>query len=84
MATDLFGRGVDIERVNFVINYDFPPDRDTYLHRVGRAGRFNTKGLAINFLGGDGEDDQIFVDVQNGFEVKINELTNSLDPTQFM
>lgn len=50
VATDLFGRGIDIERVNLVINYDFPYDRDTYLHRVGRAGRFGTKGLAINFV----------------------------------
>ncbi len=57
VATDLFGRGIDIERVNLVFNYgnftnnsDFPSDRDTYLHRVGRAGRFGTKGLAINFV----------------------------------
>lgn len=50
VATDLFGRGIDIERVNLVINYDFPFDRETYLHRVGRAGRFGTKGMAINFI----------------------------------
>ena len=36
--------------VNIVINIDFPSDRETYLHRVGRAGRFGTKGLAINFV----------------------------------
>merc|ERR1719203_2603658 len=45
VATDLFGRGIDIERVNIVINYDMPDDSDSYLHRVGRAGRFGTKGL---------------------------------------
>jgi len=50
VATDIFGRGIDIERVNIVINYDMPPNSDTYLHRVGRAGRFGTKGLAITFL----------------------------------
>ena len=55
VATDLFGRGIDIERVNIVINYDFPESKeegkgssttasDQYLHRVGRAGRFGTKG----------------------------------------
>lgn len=62
VATDLFGRGIDIERVNLVINYgteifmiDFPTERDTYLHRVGRAGRFGTKGLAINFIRADEE-----------------------------
>ena len=44
MATNLFGRGMDIERVNIVFNYDMPEDCDTYLHRVARAGRFGTKG----------------------------------------
>lgn len=39
VATDVFGRGIDIERVNIVINYDMPEGPDTYLHRVGRAGR---------------------------------------------
>ena len=43
VATNLFGRGIDIERVNVVINYDMPEEADTYLHRVGRAGRFGTK-----------------------------------------
>ena len=52
VSTDLFGRGIDIERVNIVINYDFPlpTDTDQYLHRVGRAGRFGTKGLAVSFI----------------------------------
>jgi ATP-dependent RNA helicase UAP56/SUB2 len=50
VTTDLFGRGIDIERVNIVINYDFPDSSDQYLHRVGRAGRFGTKGLAISFV----------------------------------
>lgn len=49
VATDVFGRGIDIERVNIVINYDMPDSSDTYLHRVGRAGRFGTKGLTITF-----------------------------------
>ncbi|CAE7423548.1 RH56 [Symbiodinium natans] len=43
VSTDLFGRGIDIERVNIVINYDMPDESDSYLHRVGRAGRFGTK-----------------------------------------
>ena len=67
-----------------MINYDFPQERDAYLHRVGRAGRFNTQGLAINFLSANGEDDQILVDVQNGFQVKIEELTSKVNPDQFI
>lgn len=48
VATNLFGRGMDIERVNIVFNYDMPEDSDTYLHRVARAGRFGTKGWYYN------------------------------------
>lgn len=84
VATDLFGRGIDIERVNLVINYDFPQDRDTYLHRVGRAGRFNTRGLAVNFLLSEGEDDKVLADVQNGFKVKIAEMPSEIDPVKYV
>merc|ERR1711862_933651 len=57
VCTDLFGRGIDIERVNIVINYDMPDEGDSYLHRVGRAGRFGTKGLAISFVSTDEDKD---------------------------
>ena len=50
VCTDLFGRGIDIEKVNIVINYDMPENSDQYLHRVARAGRFGTKGLAISLV----------------------------------
>jgi len=55
VATNIISRGIDIERVNVVFNYDMPEDSDTYLHRVGRAGRFGTKGLAITFVSTDEE-----------------------------
>lgn len=55
ITTDCFSRGVDVERVNIVVNYDMPYDSDTYLHKVGRTGRFGTKGLTITFV--SGEDD---------------------------
>merc|ERR1719235_1031965 len=63
VATDLFGRGMDVERVNIVINYDMPESSDAYLHRVGRAGRFGTKGLAVTFVSGD-EDTATLAQVQ--------------------
>ena len=50
VCTDLFGRGIDIEKINIVINYDMPESSDQYLHRVARAGRFGTKGLALSFV----------------------------------
>nr|CAB3237009.1 spliceosome RNA helicase DDX39B [Phallusia mammillata] len=78
VATNLFGRGMDIERVNIVFNYDMPEDSDTYLHRVARAGRFGTKGLAITFVS-DETDAKILNDVQDRFEVNVTELPDEID-----
>ena len=50
VCTDLLSRGIYIEKINIVINYDMPVESDQYLHRVGRAGRYGTKGLAISFI----------------------------------
>merc|ERR1711957_132044 len=83
VSTDLFGRGIDIERVNIVINYDMPEDSDSYLHRVGRAGRFGTKGLAITFVGDD-KDAEILKKVQERFEVNIGEMPASIDTTSYL
>lgn len=49
-ATDLLTRGIDIQAVNVVINFDFPKTSETYLHRIGRSGRFGHLGLAINLI----------------------------------
>lgn len=82
VATDVFGRGIDIERVNIVVNYDMPDGADTYLHRVGRAGRFGTKGLAITFVS-SGDDSKILNQVQERFEVNITELPDDIAATQY-
>ncbi|GCB64627.1 hypothetical protein scyTo_0009846 [Scyliorhinus torazame] len=83
VATNLFGRGMDIERVNIVFNYDMPEDSDTYLHRVARAGRFGTKGLAITFVS-DENDAKILNDVQDRFEVNISELPDEIDISSYI
>ncbi|ORX53818.1 hypothetical protein BCR36DRAFT_582070 [Piromyces finnis] len=83
VATDIFGRGIDIEGVNIVINYDMPDSADTYLHRVGRAGRFGTKGLAITFVSSN-DDSQTLNQVQERFEVNITELPETIDTTTYM
>ncbi|KAI8987600.1 ATP-dependent RNA helicase uap56 [Mycotypha africana] len=83
VATDIFGRGIDIERVNIVINYDMPDSADTYLHRVGRAGRFGTKGLGITFIS-DERDTGILNDVQGRFEVNIESLPEEVDINSYM
>lgn len=83
VATDLFGRGIDIEKVNVVINYDMPADSDSYLHRVGRAGRFGTKGLAITFCADD-DDKKILEAVQSRFEVSITECPDQIDVSSYL
>merc|ERR1712224_981446 len=83
VSTDLFGRGIDIERVNIVINYDMPEDSDSYLHRVGRAGRFGTKGLAISFVGTD-EDQEVLKKVQERFEVNLDPMPAQIDTTSYL
>merc|ERR1711953_981962 len=83
VSTDLFGRGIDIERVNIVINYDMPDDGDTYLHRVGRAGRFGTKGLAISFVSTE-EDQEVLKKVQERFEVNIDPMPAQIDTTSYL
>merc|ERR1711933_72845 len=83
VSTDLFGRGIDIERVNIVINYDMPDESDSYLHRVGRAGRFGTKGLALTFVSTD-EDSEVLKKVQERFEVNIGEMPKQIDTTSYL
>jgi ATP-dependent RNA helicase UAP56/SUB2 len=82
VATNLFGRGVDFERVNVVINYDMPDEEDTYLHRVGRAGRFGTKGLAVSFVTSD-DDKKVLGAIREKFVVPLPELPATIDPASY-
>ena len=50
ISTDLLSRGIDIQQVSIVINYDLPNNKECYIHRIGRSGRFGRKGVAINFI----------------------------------
>ncbi|KAL2462717.1 DEAD-box ATP-dependent RNA helicase 56 [Forsythia ovata] len=82
VATDLVGRGIDMERVNIVINYDMPDSADTYLHRVGRAGRFGTKGVGITFVS-SALDSHVLNQVQQRFEVDVKELPEQIDTATY-
>jgi ATP-dependent RNA helicase DDX6/DHH1 len=53
VSSDLFTRGIDVQAVNVVINFDFPKNSETYLHRIGRSGRFGHHGIAISFITND-------------------------------
>ena len=50
ISTDLLARGIDIQQISLVINYELPTNRENYIHRIGRSGRFGRKGVAINFI----------------------------------
>lgn len=50
VTTDLLARGIDVQQVSLVINYDLPISMENYIHRIGRSGRFGRKGVAINFV----------------------------------
>lgn len=50
ITTDLLARGIDVQQVSLVINYDLPSSKENYIHRIGRGGRFGRKGVAINFV----------------------------------
>ena len=78
IATDIFGRGIDVQQVSLVICYDLPTNRELYIHRIGRSGRFGRKGLAINFVRED--DVTTLRDIENFYKTQIDEMpTNVAD-----
>ncbi|VAI55258.1 unnamed protein product [Triticum turgidum subsp. durum] len=72
ITTDLLARGIDVQQVSLVINYDLPTQPENYLHRIGRSGRFGRKGVAINFV--TREDERMLFDIQKFYNVVIEEL----------
>lgn len=65
ISTDVWARGIDVQQVSLVINYDLPSNRENYIHRIGRSGRFGRKGVAINFVTQD--DVRILRDIECKF-----------------
>ena len=72
IATDLWGRGIDVQQVSLVICYDMPTDRELYIHRIGRGGRFGRKGVAINFV--RKEDEKTLKDLEQHYSTAIEEM----------
>lgn len=67
---DLFTRGIDVQSVNVVINFDFPKNSETYLHRIGRSGRYGHLGLAINLVTYEDRFDLYRIEQELGTEIK--------------
>ncbi|KAI8972925.1 ATP-dependent RNA helicase eIF4A [Pilobolus umbonatus] len=72
ITTDLLARGIDVQQVSLVINYDLPSNRENYIHRIGRGGRFGRKGVAINFVSGD--DVPMMRDIEKFYNTQIDEM----------
>lgn len=70
VSSDLFTRGIDIQAVNVVINFDFPKHSETYLHRVGRSGRFGHLGLAVNLITYEDRFNLYTIERELGTEIK--------------
>jgi len=72
ITTDVWARGIDVQQVSLVINYDLPNNRELYIHRIGRSGRFGRKGVAINFVKSD--DIRILRDIEQFYATQIDEM----------
>ena len=72
VTTDVWARGIDVAQVSLVVNYDMPPRREAYLHRIGRSGRFGRKGVAISFATDD--DSRVLRAIEQFYKVRIPDL----------
>jgi ATP-dependent RNA helicase len=76
IATDLWGRGIDVQQVSLVISYDLCMNRELYIHRIGRSGRFGRKGIAINFV--RQEDMRDLRDIEQFYSTRIEEMPSNV------
>lgn len=72
VTTDLVARGIDVHHVNIVINFDLPSNKESYLHRIGRGGRYGRKGVAINFV--SQRDVDLLKEIEQHYHTQIEEL----------
>ena len=76
ISTDLLARGIDVQQVSVVINYELPTKRENYIHRIGRSGRFARKGLAINLVTPD--EMRLLNDIEHHYGTSIPILPDNL------
>lgn len=77
VSSDLMTRGIDIPNVNVVVNFDFPKLAETYLHRIGRSGRFGHLGISISFI--TNEDVNNFYVIQKDLDAEIEPMPQDID-----
>lgn len=72
ISTDLLSRGIDIQQISIVINYDIPREKENYIHRIGRSGRYGRKGIALNFI--TNYDNYLMTEIEKFYSTQIEEL----------
>ena len=77
LSTDLLSRGIDIQQLSLVINFDIPKSKETYIHRIGRSGRYGRKGVAINLI--TDRDISMMTDIESFYETKIVEMPQNIN-----
>lgn len=77
ITTDVWARGIDVQQVSLVINYDLPNNRELYIHRIGRSGRYGRRGVAINFVKND--DIRILRDIEQYYSTQIDEMPMNIN-----
>ena len=76
LSTDLLARGIDIQQLNLVINFDLPRSKETYIHRIGRSGRYGRKGVAINFI--TNREIYYLKELEEYYKIQINDLPQNI------
>jgi translation initiation factor 4A len=76
ITTDLLARGIDVQQVSLVINYDLPTNRENYIHRIGRSGRFGRKGVSINFI--TQGDVRYLRDIEEFYHTQVEEMPSNV------
>lgn len=76
LSTDLLSRGIDVQQLSLVINYDLPKEKETYIHRIGRSGRYGRKGVAINLITERDTEELKFI--ESFYDTKIDEMPDNI------
>lgn len=76
ISTDMLARGIDVQQVSLVINYELPTEKENYIHRIGRAGRFGKKGITINLI--SNEESKVRSEIEEHFKITMRELPQNI------
>ena len=76
LSSDLLARGIDIQQLSLVINFDLPREKETYIHRIGRSGRYGRKGVSINLI--NDREVEYMKHIEEFYDTKINEMPQNI------